>query len=185
PAGFPSFGPREQVQVAQVDQQAARLARDEDRVAAMDGVDQQDGAAKQAEPPERARDDAAAGPLGGNPLQEEAGGKRELSQETHHQPGTGAHAASSCAMPHAIAPAATTSTRQRRWRRDNHHTPARSSRPTARRCRLPYFDLPALRGRWFTGTVATSQPSRRNSAGRNRCMWPQRGSARNASRSNS
>lgn len=53
-------------------------------------------------------------------------------------------------------------------RRISQATPTRSATPTASRCRLVYFELPAVRGRWLTGTLAVRHPARCTSAGMNR-----------------
>ena len=48
----------------------------------------------------------------------------------------------------------------------SHATPRKSEIPTSARLKLLYFDCPAPRGRWLTGTLRTSQPARCISAGR-------------------
>src|SRR4051812_33405520 len=68
-------------QVAHVDEQARRLADDEHRVAAVDGVEGEDEAAAEAEVPEGGGDHAPAGALGGEPLDEEAAEEEGLAEE--------------------------------------------------------------------------------------------------------
>src|ERR1700752_2992477 len=76
----------DQVEVAQVHEQAGPLAEDEDGVQAVDGVDQQGEAAAAGEEPERDGYRAPLLALGGDPLNEEAPREERLSEEAHRQP---------------------------------------------------------------------------------------------------
>lgn len=61
-----------QHQVPQVDDAAERLAEDEDRIGADEGVNEQAGASEKAEVPEGERHDGAFLAFGGDPLDDEA-----------------------------------------------------------------------------------------------------------------
>src|SRR5450755_887576 len=77
----------DKIEVADIDHKAQRLARDEDRVSAVERVDQQQRAAADREEPERDRNDASAGALGRDPLYHEAHGEESLRHESEQHPG--------------------------------------------------------------------------------------------------
>src|SRR5712692_10709744 len=95
----------DQVEVAQVHEQAGPLTEDEDGVQAVDGVDQQGEATADREEPERDGNHALLLPLGGDPLDEEPAREERLSEESHRQPEMllGHH----CSTLHIIAPLST------------------------------------------------------------------------------
>src|SRR3569623_445432 len=68
----------DELQVAQVDEDAEGLADDEDRVLAIERVAAQHAAAADREHPERRRHDAAPGALGCDPLTDAAHGEHDL-----------------------------------------------------------------------------------------------------------
>ena len=74
-------------EVAHIDEEAERLAGDEHRIAAADGVDEQERAAEEREEPEGDRDDRAAGALARDPLHDEAHHEEELGKEAEYRPG--------------------------------------------------------------------------------------------------
>ena len=61
------------------------MADDEDRILAIDGIAQQHQAAADREDPERGRHHAAPGPLGGDPLHDEAHGEQNLRDVADQQ----------------------------------------------------------------------------------------------------
>src|ERR1700726_2282873 len=73
-------------EIAGVDQQAGALAEDEDGVSLVDGVAQEGRAAGDAQVPEGAGDDAGFPPLRRDPLDEEATGEEELSEQSEADP---------------------------------------------------------------------------------------------------
>ena len=74
------------VQVAQVNEDAERLAGDEHRIPAIERIDQQHQTATDRENPERQRNDAAAGALGRDPLHQKSHGEKALGNEAHQHP---------------------------------------------------------------------------------------------------
>src|SRR6185312_14778451 len=76
----------DEIDVARVDDEAGRLAEDENGVGAVDRISQQQNAAEEAEIPERLGDDARPRLLGGDPLHEKAHREQELREETDKQP---------------------------------------------------------------------------------------------------
>src|SRR5947209_1877175 len=75
-----------EIKIAQIDKQAEPLPRDEHRVAAVQRIGKQQYATADREDPERGRDNAAAGALGGDPLHQEAHGKQRLRQKAERDP---------------------------------------------------------------------------------------------------
>jgi hypothetical protein len=69
----------EETEIPEVDTEANGLAGDEDRIAAMHGVDQEHQPAQQAEIPESGRHHAPFPPLTGEPLNNKAHGEEELA----------------------------------------------------------------------------------------------------------
>ena len=59
---------QDKLQIAQIDEHAEALARDEHRIAAVERIDEQQQPAADRAPPERHRNDAPADPFRGNPL---------------------------------------------------------------------------------------------------------------------
>src|SRR5574343_1389635 len=80
------FAPVMQTQVAQIDGQRQGLTKDEYRIAAMNGVDDQHQATRQAEIPEGHRHDNALGLLARPPLNDEAHHEQRLAAETDAHP---------------------------------------------------------------------------------------------------
>src|SRR5258706_3403717 len=76
----------DEVDVAGVNEQPQALAEYEYRVDPVYGVSQQQGAAGQAEVPERLRHDRAPGTLTGEPLHEEPHGKQQLRRKPDGKP---------------------------------------------------------------------------------------------------
>src|ERR1019366_3784415 len=76
----------DEIQIADVDHEAKRLARDENRIAAIQRIDQQQYAAADREKPERHRDHALARAFGCNPLHHKAHGEKPLRHEPENDP---------------------------------------------------------------------------------------------------
>src|SRR5215831_4377316 len=76
----------DKIEVAKVDEETRALPQDEHGVAAMNRVDEQDGAATDGEEPEGDGNDALPPALGGDPLHEEAAEEEALPQESDGQP---------------------------------------------------------------------------------------------------
>src|SRR5438309_5986409 len=76
----------DEVQVAQVHEQARPLAEDEDGVAAVDGVEEEREAAAEREVPEEDGDHALLPALRRDPLHDEAGGEERLPEKADGQP---------------------------------------------------------------------------------------------------
>src|SRR5215831_3983928 len=76
----------DQVEVAEIDEEAGALAEDEDGVLTVDRVDEERQPPADREEPERERDHALAPALGRDPLHEKAHGEECLAQESHAEP---------------------------------------------------------------------------------------------------
>src|SRR5499433_1761113 len=76
----------DEIEVAKVDEETGALPQDEHGVAAVNRVDEQDGAATDGEEPEGDGNDALPPALGGDPLHEEAAEEEALPQESDGQP---------------------------------------------------------------------------------------------------
>src|SRR3990172_710510 len=76
----------DEVEIAQVDQEARALAQHEHRVLAVDRVDQQRGSPADREEPERNRDHALFLAFGGDPLDKKAAREERLTEKAHRQP---------------------------------------------------------------------------------------------------
>ena len=75
-----------QIQIAGIDDQAAALAGDENRVCFVDRIGQQNHTAADAEIPEGQRNDAFADDLALEPLNDEPGGEQRLPEKPDQNP---------------------------------------------------------------------------------------------------
>src|SRR5262250_3260249 len=76
----------DEIEVAKVDEETGALPQDEHGVAAVNCVDEQNGAATDGEEPEGDGNDALPPALGGDPLHEEAAEEEALPQKSDAQP---------------------------------------------------------------------------------------------------
>jgi hypothetical protein len=88
-SGFDSAAPltQHEIDISYINEHAECLPSDEYRVAAIERISQEQRAAADRQQPERQRDDALAGALGGDPLHHEARGKEGLRDEAKQHPG--------------------------------------------------------------------------------------------------
>ena len=70
-----------QHQIANIHDDAGRLAEDDDRIAAENAIDRHQDSAGERQPPETDRHVTHAAPLGGNPLNDEARREQRLCDE--------------------------------------------------------------------------------------------------------
>src|SRR5512139_1746381 len=133
----------DEVEVAQVDEDAQGLPDDEHRIAPVHGVGEEEERAGDAQEPERHGDDAPPLALAREPLDDEAAREDQLPDEPEHEP-EGAHAPTS-RRAGTVTSDRTRAATARRW---SHQTPNRSASPTHSRLLMPYLVLPRSRGRW-------------------------------------
>src|SRR5882724_3626866 len=84
--GEPALLLADEKEIAQVDEEPAALADDEDGISAVDGIGQEHQPAADGEVPERHRDDAFLPFLGGDPLDEKTHEEECLPEEAHCHP---------------------------------------------------------------------------------------------------
>src|SRR5262249_6908822 len=147
--------------VADVHDRTSGLSENEDRVAPVQGVDEERHASRQAQVPERHGDDALARALAVQPLHDETGREERLSRKTDREPGDRLLYAVLEAHSLSSLPACGAT-----WRRISQRTPNRSTMPTHSRFPMPYLERPAWRGRCATGSATIPPPAARTSAGR-------------------
>lgn len=76
----------DEIDISQVNEKACSLPQNKDRVGAVEGVDKQDSAACNREPPEQVWHNTLFGALRGQPLDQKPTGKEGLPQKADDQP---------------------------------------------------------------------------------------------------
>jgi len=84
------FSPgRHKHEVAQIDHHPHPLTHNENKILAIDRINEQTHSTQEAQPPEGDRDDRVAFFLRGNPLHEKPSREDPLTHETNHLPASG------------------------------------------------------------------------------------------------